>query len=615
MLSNTPKGWQSRPLKELARHISRGAAPRYAADETSIWAVSQKCVRDGTFNLTNCRPHDGAKAVKDVAYLQVGDICINSTGTGTLGRVAQWQECGGRYFADTHITIVRPDTTKALPAFLVAFLGMPSTKAIINRDCVTGSTNQIELSKTALSELIIPVPPLDEQRRIAEVLKSVDDCIALSEEALEATSAKKNALLVAILHAGLWPIVQVGSLLADTPIPMRSGPFGSALLKSELTETGIPLLGIDNVHAERFKNEYRRFISEEKYRELARYTVFPGDVMVTIMGTVGRCCMVPEDIGRAISSKHVWTLSIDKTLYSSALLAWQINHDPRVLEQLRGAAQGGIMSAISSETLRNLRVPQPPQEQMLELEQLIVSANSTIFHLEEGIASLNRLKQLVSSDILSGRVRVPVANIDAPARRAIQPAFKRAVFAAEIVHQLHQDERFGSVKHEKIVYICELHLSLQIDLDRHAYKEAAGPYDPSARRSVEKILRQQKWYDSTKQDNRVVYAPLEASGGHARYFDRYFGERRSEVQELIDLLRPLKTQQCEIVATLYAVWNDFLIDGRQPSDDEIVDGVLNDWTDSKRQVPEEKWRAALPWMREKNLIPVGRGEKTRVPAK
>ncbi|HEY1224468.1 MAG TPA: restriction endonuclease subunit S [Brevundimonas sp.] len=253
----------------------------------------------------------------------------------------------------------------------------------------------------------ILLPPVDEQRRIAEVLRSVDHQTDLTKRTLAATSAAKNATLIAILHSNSWPYVRVGDLLAPTQTPMRSGPFGSALLKSELADSGVPLLGIDNVHVERFVPEYRRFISDAKYEELARYTVFPNDVMVTIMGTVGRCCVVPQGIGRAISSKHVWTLTLDEQKYSPAFLAWQINHEPRVLNQLRGSAQGGIMSAISSETLRNLLVPAPPQSLMLELDRLIISANSTLCRLEEELAGLKRLKRLVAGDLLSGRVRVP----------------------------------------------------------------------------------------------------------------------------------------------------------------------------------------------------------------
>ena len=73
---------------------------------------------------------------------------------------------------------------------------------------------------------------------------------------------------------------------------MRSGPFGSALLKHELVEAGIPLLGIDNVHVERFEATFSRFVTPQKFRELERYAVRPRDLMITIMGTVGRCCLV-----------------------------------------------------------------------------------------------------------------------------------------------------------------------------------------------------------------------------------------------------------------------------------------------------------------------------------
>lgn len=249
-------------------------------------------------------------------------------------------------------------------------------------------------------------PPLNEQRRIAEVLRSVDQHIELTNATLTTMRATKQAVMTEALN-GQFPEVRLEELLADTRYPMRSGPFGSALLKSELLPDGIPFLGIDNVHIERFVPVYKRFISEEKYRELARYTVFPDDVMVTIMGTVGRCCVVPRDVGTAISSKHVWTLTIDKARYSPTLLAWQINHAPGVLAQLQGSAQGGIMSAISSSTLRDLLVPLPTPSEIREIEQLLASFNDQIAVLEAELEQARRMKASLSSDLLSGRVQVP----------------------------------------------------------------------------------------------------------------------------------------------------------------------------------------------------------------
>lgn len=250
------------------------------------------------------------------------------------------------------------------------------------------------------------LPPLDEQRRIAEVLRSVDQHLSLTSQTLAAAQAAKNATLTDALGRD-WRETTVGELLANTGHPMRSGPFGSALLKSELVAEGVPFLGIDNVQVERFVPTYKRFISQGKYRELARYTVFPGDVMVTIMGTVGRCCVVPPEIGTAISSKHVWTLTLDAERYSPHLLAWQINHAPWVLDQLIGSAQGGIMSAISSGTLRGLVVPLPPPTELREIEQHLLACNAAISSLEAELERAERMKAALADDLLSGRVRVP----------------------------------------------------------------------------------------------------------------------------------------------------------------------------------------------------------------
>ena len=262
------------------------------------------------------------------------------------------------------------------------------------------------IRKGTLSTQATRVPPLDEQQRIAKVLRSVDQHANLTAKALAACRDAKNAVLIDALRER-WANTTVGELLASTPTPMRSGPFGSALLKSELTTEGVAFLGIDNVHVERFVPAYKRFISHEKYQELARYTVYPNDVMVTIMGTVGRCCVVPESIAKAISSKHVWTMTLDVERYSPALLAWQINHAPWVLNQLLGSAQGGIMSAISSSTLRNLIVPLPPPAELTKIEYFLTSSNASISTLEAELKVAEDHKVAVTADLLSGRVRVP----------------------------------------------------------------------------------------------------------------------------------------------------------------------------------------------------------------
>jgi type I restriction enzyme M protein len=177
-VSGSTEEWDEAPLEDLAHFIGRGASPTYSEELSGIWAISQKCVKDGAFEMTQARAHDPSKKIKENAWLLPFDICINSTGTGTLGRVALWNGHAERCFADTHITIVRPKQAVVVPKYLCEFLSWSPTTVTIYRDCVTGSTNQIELGKSAFSELICPLPPPEVQLAIARVLASIDDAIA-----------------------------------------------------------------------------------------------------------------------------------------------------------------------------------------------------------------------------------------------------------------------------------------------------------------------------------------------------------------------------------------------------------------------------------------------------
>lgn len=268
----------------------------------------------------------------------------------------------------------------------------------------------------------IPLPPLTEQKKIAAILSSVDEAIRANEAVIEQTRRVKEGLLQELLTRGIghtefreteigplpvkWRVERLEDLLAPVDNAMRSGPFGSALLKSEWVDEGVPLLGIDNVHVERFVRSYSRFISHAKFQELSRYAVRPKDVMVTIMGTVGRCCVVPDDIGIAVSSKHTWTLTFDQSKYVPYLACAQINYAPWVREKFAGDAQGGAMPAIRSATLKELLLPVPPLEEQQRIEAILEAHEAVATRSEIAANSLRTLKSGLLQDLLTGKVRV-----------------------------------------------------------------------------------------------------------------------------------------------------------------------------------------------------------------
>jgi len=205
-----------------------------------------------------------------------------------------------------------------------------------------------------------------------------------------------------------WSWDYLENLLAPIFSNMRSGPFGSALLKSELVENGIPFLGIDNVFKECFVDSYKRFVSEKKFSELFRYAVRPKDVTITIMGTVGRSAVIPSDIGKALSSKHLWSMTFDESRYYPELICWQLNYASWVLSWFRRETQGGIMDAIQSKTLKKVKLPLPKIEEQEEILKYYSNITEKIESEKNYLSKLQKQKAGLMQDLLTGKVEVTV---------------------------------------------------------------------------------------------------------------------------------------------------------------------------------------------------------------
>jgi hypothetical protein len=90
---------------------------------------------------------------------------------------------------------------------------------------------------------------------------------------------------------------------------------------------------------------------------------------------------------------------------------------------------------------------------------------------------------------------------------------------------------------------------------------------------------------------------------------RTMGAKKNAIDALLELFRPLDTNSCEVVATLFAAWNDLLLTGVEPTDEKIFFEARENWHPKKLNIPMQKWQRALDWMRKQNLVPKGRGRR------
>lgn len=162
------QGGDRAPISELAESIVRGKAPKYVQDE-GLLVLNQKCIRAGGISLVPARLTSD-KASDSTRLLRNGDVLVNSTGQGTLGRAARWIR-PERATVDSHITIVRFDPT--LVDVTCAGVGLACLESEIE-GLAEGSTGQTELRRDLLATVVIDLPPSHIQAPLGEEIRAID---------------------------------------------------------------------------------------------------------------------------------------------------------------------------------------------------------------------------------------------------------------------------------------------------------------------------------------------------------------------------------------------------------------------------------------------------------
>ena len=192
-LSNE-KEWPLKRIGDLFGLVSRGKQPSYV-DHSQVRVINQACVYWDKFNLENVKYHDSQSSKKTLP-IREGCILINSTGTGTLGRCNVFPELadGYTYVVDSHVTVLA-ESSDVNAYFFKCFLQREDVQKKIYAECVNGSTNQIELSKEKLSDVLLIVPPIELQEQFEAFVQQSDKSKFELEHALSELTATYKRII------------------------------------------------------------------------------------------------------------------------------------------------------------------------------------------------------------------------------------------------------------------------------------------------------------------------------------------------------------------------------------------------------------------------------------
>ncbi|MGO3890367.1 MAG: restriction endonuclease subunit S [Paenalcaligenes sp.] len=197
-LGLVPKGWQTSSLAESCSYLKRGLSPKYL-EKGGVLVLNQKCVRDFSIDFKKARRHDNSQRAIAGRTIEVGDVLVNSTGVGTLGRVAQVLDLPETTIADSHLTIVRAGSTMN-PAYLGEWMQRNQT---IIESMGEGTTGQTELSRVKLGELRLLTPPSAIQLAFATISLSLKSKIVVNSHTSASLEAIRDTLLPRLISGQL----------------------------------------------------------------------------------------------------------------------------------------------------------------------------------------------------------------------------------------------------------------------------------------------------------------------------------------------------------------------------------------------------------------------------
>lgn len=273
--------------------------------------------------------------------------------------------------------------------YFMYFLKTDQFKQQLSRE-ITGSA-QLNFGPSHLKKMHLPLIDLTEQRKIAAVLDKVSDLIAKRRQQLDKLDELVKARFVEMFgepheNPKHWQ---------EDELSHHLKVIGGYAFKSDgFTDEGIPVLRIGNINSGRFLPVNMVYWSDDS--ALARYKVFPGDLVMSLTGTVGKddygnVCILGADYDEYYLNQRNAKLSIEAALnkcYFSELLKF-----PRIKKRLTGISRGVRQANISNKDILTLRVPIPPielQEQFAAFVEQTEKSKNIISHSLEKLETLKK---------------------------------------------------------------------------------------------------------------------------------------------------------------------------------------------------------------------------------
>lgn len=469
-----------------------------------------------------------------------------------------------------------------------------------------------------MKKITIPFPPLAEQKSIATYLDTkcaeIDALTADIQTQIDTLEQYKRSVITEAVTKGLNPDAEMKdsgiSIVSQIPSTWKTIKAGY-LFKEDIrpykkNDTPLSLSQQDGlIPTDDMKESSLKTASYDNWKH-----VMPEDLVLN---------RFKAHLGVFFVSKYEGCVSFHYGVYH----AIRDGVSPKFYEYLFHSEQykswfailsNGItvgLQNLSNQNFYNATVLQPPYQEQLDivayLDNKIEEINFAITQKQEQLKTLESYKKSLIYEYVTGKKEVPAAESD-----VIAVIFDPELVQAYIAHKLGKDNEKGKVYSHKVKYLLDYHIGLGLNI---AYtRNYRGPHDVNLDTYIDSIISK-GWYRKQKKDGAEILVNgknyTDFINNHSDIFNQY----ESDIDNLIKYLKTLTRGQIERIATLYAVWNDFIIDGKtNPTEEEIITEVVTNWTKNKANFQHTTWQESLNQMKQHGIIPKGQGLHTIVKA-
>lgn len=432
-IGEIPCSWNIKRIKYLAQLKGRIGWQGLTSNEytdAGPFLITGVDFSDGGINWESCvHITEERWAEAPEIHIKNGDLLI--TKDGTVGKVAIVENLQEKASLNSGILLIKTSDEYSKKFLYWVLLSEEFWTWFRLKNA--GNSTIIHLYQNDFAEFSYTFPDITEQNAIADFLDKecaqIDSIAADLEKQIALLQQYKKSLITETVTKGLnksvpmkdsglewlgkipahWNFKRLKFMLENSSDSMKVGPFGSALSGSDFTDEGKWVYNQRVVLDNNF-SENTTFVSEEKFQEMRSFAVYPGDILITTRGTIGKVAIVPEGADEGILHPCIIKFRVDKEMIIPELLQLIFNESDFVKDQFTLMSNATTIEVIYSYSLKDILLPVIPADEQEKiygyLSKKCIAIDGIISEKQKALATIIQHKKSLIYEYVIGKKRV-----------------------------------------------------------------------------------------------------------------------------------------------------------------------------------------------------------------